>query len=214
MSGYRPQNQGNRSALRVGPKVSQRLKAAGVNVSPAARRYGHEGIFVAARGFSISVLVDFGIHHQKGRDAAKMIADIVRSWGLKPEMDEALHEESGSLSIFVRFDYPAPTPADRTPTATPGRAGSPDETAAPEGMAWMRVQATTVTAALASAGFWSSHGVTVEQVSTTAVRVRIADDAAEAVREGVPRALERKKYTLEPGDGSLIARKLKRAKRS
>ncbi|MFE0490113.1 hypothetical protein [Streptomyces griseoaurantiacus] len=211
MSGYRPANAGNRSALRVGPKVTRRLRAAGVNVSSAARKFRHEGIYVSARGLSISVLVDLGTPY-KVREAAQDVARVVTSWGIKAEVTEKEHDDGG-LVAWVRFTYPDAPPADRKPTAAPGRVGPGGEAAPPDGMEWMRVQATTVTATLASAGFWSSHGVTVEQVSTTAVAVRIAEEAPEEVREGVLRALARKRYTTEPGDGALIVRNPKKAKR-
>lgn len=214
MPGYRPQNRGNKSALRVGSVVSRRLRRAGINVSPAASRYKREGIFVAAQGLTASVFVDFGVRHQSARSAARNIADIVTSWGLKPKVTESLNEESGWLSIFIHFDYPAPAPTDRKSTAVPGWAASPSEVAAPDGMEWVRVQAGFVSATLACAGFFNSDGhVTVEQATTTAVIVRIADGAPDTVREGVSRALDRKKYTTEPNDGALIVRKLKKVKR-
>jgi len=87
MSGYRPQNSGNRSAQRLGPTISRRLRAAGWNVSPAARKHKADGIYVSAMGDFISVLVDLG-----GRSAgeAQALAETVRGWGCVPQVkDEA-----------------------------------------------------------------------------------------------------------------------------
>lgn len=106
MSGHRPANGGNRSTLRVGPKVSHRLRAAGINVSPAARKHGHEGVFVSARGLDISVLVDL-VLPDKVRGVAEEVARVVTTWGLKPDIVEKIHDD-GTLTAWVRFTYPDP----------------------------------------------------------------------------------------------------------
>jgi hypothetical protein len=213
MPGSLPQNAGNKSALRVGPGVTRRLRQGGINVSPAAAKHHRPGIYVSARGLHISVFVDLGTP-ERVREAAQDIARVITSWGLAPAVSEKTHADGGTTAT-VSFTHPAPKPpAPKSQTAATGRAAPVDETAAPEGMEWMRVQATTVTATLASAGYWSSHGVTVDQATTTAVVVRIADDAPDDLREGVSKALHRKKYTVEPSGDGLTVRKLKKAKRS
>lgn len=206
MSGYRPRNRGNKSGLRVGPGVARRLRQAGINISPAAAKHHREGIFVSARELDISVLVDLG-DPQKTRASAKDVVRVVTSWGLEPSTREHTHDDGG-VTITVHFTHPDPAPAE------PSRTTSSSGTAMPEGMEWARVQASTVTATLASAGFWSSDGVTVEQESVTTVIVRVADDAPDAVLTGAADALRRKKHTTTVSGGFLIVRKPKKAKRS
>lgn len=60
MAGYLPQGRGNKTTNRTGSNVSRKLKAAGFNISPAARKYRYEGIFVSAQGDHVSVMVDLG----------------------------------------------------------------------------------------------------------------------------------------------------------
>lgn len=105
MAGYRPQNRGNKSASRVGPGVTRRLKAAGINVSPAAAKYSREGIFVSARGFWVSVYIDLPA---EAEETAQTIAGIVTSWGLTPAIRKTVHGDGG-LTATVTFDYPEQT---------------------------------------------------------------------------------------------------------
>jgi hypothetical protein len=102
MAGKRPQNSGNRSSLRLGPTVSRRLKAAGFNVSPAARRYTAQGIFVRAAERRVSVTVDTGANHIA---VATEIAAEVASWGFLAEVTKYEHE--GEAWATVRFTYGA-----------------------------------------------------------------------------------------------------------
>lgn len=60
MAGYLPQGRGNKTTNRIGSNISRKLKAAGFNISPAARKYRHGGIYVSAQGDRVSVLVDLG----------------------------------------------------------------------------------------------------------------------------------------------------------
>lgn len=206
MSGYRPQNRGNKSGLRIGPVVARRLRQAGINISPAAAKYHREGVFVSARGLHISVLVDLG-DPQRARESAEDVVRVVTSWGLEPSAQESTHDDGG-VTITVSFTHPAPTPDE------PSRITPSSGTAAPDGVEWIRAQASTVTATLASAGFWSSDGITVEQESQTAVIVRVADNTPDTVLTNVTDALRRKKYTVIAGGGLLTVRKIKKAKRS
>jgi hypothetical protein len=102
MAGKRPQNSGNRSSLRLGPVVSRRLKAAGFNISPAARRYKAQGIFVRAAERRISVTVDTGAN---AATVAAEIAAEVASWGFPAEVASQTHE--GESWSTVRFTYSA-----------------------------------------------------------------------------------------------------------
>jgi hypothetical protein len=102
MAGKRPQNGGNRSSLRFGPIVSRRLKAAGFNISPSARRYTHQGIFVRASENRISVTVDTGAHCV---DVATEIAAEVAGWGFLAEVTKGEHD--GEHWATVRFTYGA-----------------------------------------------------------------------------------------------------------
>lgn len=61
MAGYQPKNRGNRSTNRVGATVSRRLRAADWNISPSARKYKADGMFVTGHGDSVTVLMDFGV---------------------------------------------------------------------------------------------------------------------------------------------------------
>ncbi|PPS89576.1 hypothetical protein [Streptomyces sp. MH60] len=201
MSGYRPQNRGNKKELRLGPGVTRRLKAAGVNVSPNAAKHTRYGIFVSARGEYISVYVDLG-GEDAVREAAQEIARIVTSWGLAPEISEMTHKD-GILTAHVRFRHPAPPPpAERRKTAP----AEPD----PE---WTRLQADAVQANLMIAGYWRRDGVTVEQTGPTTVTVLVADDAADEVLTGVTEALRRKKYTVSLDGRTVTVRKPKKAKK-
>jgi hypothetical protein len=102
MAGRRPQNSGNRSSLRFGPIVSRRLKAAGFNISPSARRYTAAGIFVRANENRVSVTVDTG---SNAVEIATEIAAEVASWGFVAMVTKNEHE--GEHWATVRFTYGA-----------------------------------------------------------------------------------------------------------
>lgn len=104
MAGYRPQNGGNKSTQRYGVTVSRRLRTAGINVSPAARRYQHLGVFVAGRGDYISILVDLGTQ-ERSKGVAEEIAEIVRGWRLNgPEVEAELAEDHAWVRFYYRTD--------------------------------------------------------------------------------------------------------------
>lgn len=202
MSGYRPQNRGNRASLRIGPGVTRRLRQAGINVSPAAAKFQREGIFVSAQGLFVSVYIDLG-NHERVRGSSQDVARAVSSWGITPTVTEKVHEEDGGLTATVAFTYPTPTPRAHA---------APSQAAAPQRADWARVQATTITATLASAGIWTHHGVTVEQLSTTSVKV-VVNSASDELLPKVEDALRKKKYEFDHADGSLTVRKAKKVKR-
>ncbi|MFH8483005.1 hypothetical protein [Streptomyces sp. NPDC018055] len=204
MAGYRPRNKGNRTSFKPGPIVARRLRAADVNVSSAARKHTHDGIFVSAARDFVSVLVALSDYtdEDKIRAEARNIAAIVTGWGLEPAIKEQRHEASGHLLITVRFTYPEPEPA---PEKTPAPPADPE---------WVRLQAGTVTSALiAAAGIFSSHGVTTTQESATSVTVSATGENADELLTRAEKALRQKRYTLERNDGSLTVRKAKPAKR-
>ncbi|MFE6000396.1 hypothetical protein ACFQ6C_26605 [Streptomyces sp. NPDC056454] len=203
MAGYRPRNRGNRAGFRPGPIVARRLRAADVNVSSAARKHTHDGIFVSAQHNHVSVhLVLGGYTDDAIRAEARNIAVIVTGWGLEPTTSEKRHDASGQLLAYVHFTYPEPEPAPEKPPAPP---------ADPE---WVRLQAGTVTSALiAAAGLFTSDGVTTTQESATSVTVSATGENADELLTRAEKALRQKRYTLERNDGSLTVRKTKPAKR-
>lgn len=117
MAGYRPQNNGNRSPLRTGSTVSRRLRAAGFNVSPAARKHRHPGLFVSAMGDTISVLVDTDLDDHNERVAAEL-RDVVATW---PEA-QGWTTTHISGAVLIHFTY--------TPTRRRGAAAGLPTTAA------------------------------------------------------------------------------------
>ncbi|MFI0532333.1 hypothetical protein ACH3XX_20085 [Streptomyces scabiei] len=98
MSGALPRNRGNRSTNRVGATVSRRLRAAGWNVSPSARRHHHPGVFVRCAGDFVSVLVDTGLDSGRTADG---IRDAVTAW---PQVSGAEVTSDGD-AFWVRFSY-------------------------------------------------------------------------------------------------------------
>lgn len=103
MAGITPQNRGNKSATRTGATVSRKLRAMGWNISPAARKYKAEGIFVSAQGDYVSILVDLGNAAKNREIAAQLRAEIEASpWG--PAACGGRDDAMNGFS-FVRFDY-------------------------------------------------------------------------------------------------------------
>jgi hypothetical protein len=100
MAGALPRNRGNRSTNRVGATVSRRLRAAGWNVSPSARRNKHYGLFVKATGDYVSVMVDTSLD-ARNEEAANGIRDLVTTW---PQVTDAKVTEDGGVR-WVRFTY-------------------------------------------------------------------------------------------------------------
>ncbi len=103
MAGALPRNGGNKSANRVGPTVSRRLRAAGWNVSPAARKFKHDGMFVSARDNFVTVLLDLGIEFKNKRYAGDVEA-TVRTWAEVTEVEFHVNEDG---SVFVWFTFGA-----------------------------------------------------------------------------------------------------------
>lgn len=103
MAGYLPQNRGNRSPKRTGAIVSRKLKAAGFNISPAARKYKYEGIFVSAQGDYVSILVDLG-DRDRNLVAANEIAAAVCTMKINDNPVNTRRTE-GLDSMRVTFDY-------------------------------------------------------------------------------------------------------------
>lgn len=98
MTGSLRRNSGNKSANRVGPVVSRRLRAAGFNISPSAARNVRDGITVAARGDCVSVLVD--LPGTVRSVIAQEIAAAVAAW---PQAGPVKVSEGDAT--FVRFTY-------------------------------------------------------------------------------------------------------------
>lgn len=101
MAGALPRNRGNRSANRVGSTVSRRLRAAGWNVSPSARKYKADGMFVTGHGDSVTVLLDFGLSTKNAR-VAEDVAALVRTW---PQAGDVSVDAVEDGAVYVRFPY-------------------------------------------------------------------------------------------------------------
>lgn len=101
MPGALPRNSGNKSPNRAGTTVSRRLRHAGWNISPSARRYRYSGIFVAGRGDHVSVLVDSGVD-ARNATVAEEIRAVVRTW---PQAGDVTITAADSGAAFVRFTY-------------------------------------------------------------------------------------------------------------
>jgi hypothetical protein len=101
MAGLLPQNRGNRSTNRVGSTVSRRLRAAGWNISPSARKYRADGMFVTGHGDSATVLLDFGLDAKNAR-VAEAVAAEVRGWAQAADVSVDPLEDG---AVFVRFSY-------------------------------------------------------------------------------------------------------------
>lgn len=101
MAGALPRNGGNKTANRVGSAVSRRLRAAGWNISPSARKYKADGMFVSAAGDNVTVLLDFGLASKNKRYAGGVEA-TVRPWAETGDVDITVLEDG---AVFVRFTY-------------------------------------------------------------------------------------------------------------
>lgn len=84
MAGSLPRNRGNRSPNRLGSVVSRRLRKDGWNISPAARRYRAQGIFVRGMDAYVSVLVDLG---SRSETEALALAETVKTWPQATDVD-------------------------------------------------------------------------------------------------------------------------------
>lgn len=102
MSSSLMQNRGNKTTARLGAAVSRKLRTAGWNISPNARKYNYDGIFVSAQGTSISVMVDLGVL-AKNIETAAQIAATLKSWGNVGDVRAS--QVDGSHVWFVRGTY-------------------------------------------------------------------------------------------------------------
>lgn len=101
MAGALPRNGGNKSAIRVGPTVSRRLRAADFNVSPSARRYKADALTVAARGYHISILVDLGLATKNSR-VANEIRHELATW---PQASQITSGTADDGVVFIWLTY-------------------------------------------------------------------------------------------------------------
>lgn len=77
MAGSLPRNRGNRSTARVGSAVSRKLRTAGFNVSPSARRHRYNGLFVSGKDRMATILVDLGVPAKNERTAHEIIGEVM-----------------------------------------------------------------------------------------------------------------------------------------
>jgi hypothetical protein len=101
MAGARPQNRGNRSSNRVGATVSRRLRAAGFNVSPSARKHVYNGLFVSGKEGRATVLVDLGAPTKNKQVAAELIAEMA-DWPQAGDIDANVLSD-GAIMLWVRY---------------------------------------------------------------------------------------------------------------
>lgn len=99
MAGYITKG-GNRNSTRKGATVSRRLKAAGFNISPAARRGNYDGLFVRQLVESVTVHVDLGAQ-DSNESAANALLKTVSCW---PEVAGLRTDTMDSGQILIRFD--------------------------------------------------------------------------------------------------------------
>jgi hypothetical protein len=66
-------------ASNTGATVSRRLRAAGFNVSPSARRHRFNGLFVSGRGSRVTITIDLGVPSENDRVACELL-DAVDGW--------------------------------------------------------------------------------------------------------------------------------------
>lgn len=103
MAGYTPQNRGNKTTNRTGPNVSRKLRAAGWNISPSARKYREKGIFVSAGGNHVWILVDLG-DSSKNVDVAKAMTTQLSTWDCVSGGVRWTQPGNGG-HCSIRFDY-------------------------------------------------------------------------------------------------------------
>lgn len=100
MSGYRPANNGNRTANRIGATVSRKLRQAGFNVSPSARKHRYNGMFVSAMGDLVSVYLDFGIESKNQRVGRQLLAEVLEWAGASD-----ISAEAEGVTVTLYFTY-------------------------------------------------------------------------------------------------------------
>lgn len=96
-------NRGNKNTDRTGTTVSRKLRAAGWNISPSARKYSYPGIYVSAQGASVTILVDLSSSAENYRVAMAMSGELI-GWGGAAAIRVS---DSAAGARFVRFTYAA-----------------------------------------------------------------------------------------------------------
>src|SRR5262245_15806782 len=86
VAGLLPQNRGNKSTHRTGATVSRRLRAADFNISPAARKHRHAGMFVSAQGDHCSVWIDLDLDARNERVMGEVV-ETLRTWTEVTDID-------------------------------------------------------------------------------------------------------------------------------
>jgi hypothetical protein len=100
MSGYLPQNRGNKTVHRTGSTVSRRLRAAGFNISPSARKHLYSGMFVSAAEDYASVLFDLG-DEMRNREASAEVYQLVGTWERVSRLDVSVLEDGRARVTFI-----------------------------------------------------------------------------------------------------------------
>lgn len=103
MAGKLPQNRGNKTTSRVGTTMSRKLRAAGWNISPSARKHRYDGIFVSAQGDHVCILVDLGVD-QRNREGARQMAAQLVGWDCVPDVVR-VSESPETGACFIQFTY-------------------------------------------------------------------------------------------------------------
>jgi len=106
MAGYTPQNRGNKGTNRLGAVVSRKLRAAGWNISPAARRHRHDGIYVSAQDNHVSIVLDLGLPQRNTQVMLKMAQELAAWPGTSEEI--RLSSPEGTDACFIHFTYNRP----------------------------------------------------------------------------------------------------------
>lgn len=98
-------NRGNKNTDRTGVTVSRKLRAAGWNISPSARKYSYPGIYVSAQGASVTILVDLASSTQNYQVALDLAGELT-GWGGAASVIRVSNSAAGAR--FVRFTYHRP----------------------------------------------------------------------------------------------------------
>lgn len=102
MAGALQKNRGNRSGNRVGALVSRRLKAAGFNPLPSARRHITPGLFVSGTG-SATVVIDYG-NESTNMEVLRNLTAEVGTWGIGADGDFHWDRtQYGAFMVWIRF---------------------------------------------------------------------------------------------------------------
>lgn len=102
MAGALPANRGNRSSNRVGATVSRRLRAAGFNVSPSARCWTDNGMFVRGVDGRATITVDFGIPVKNDRVVCELLDELF-TWPQVTCVDYAFTQDGEAVLVWVDY---------------------------------------------------------------------------------------------------------------